>query len=149
MGLEFPEDLPVPMDTSSYLSAARHTDGPGKMTDIFDVYQDLEILTEDWQALLDAGPKDASWIPEHRAMAIYLVQRYWLQAISDADLLCRVKFIIIACLTVRHLDAPVHRAAQLWSKEIENDADNVEVLLTAAYRCPALTDAKLLHLLQK
>ena len=82
-------------------------------------------------------------------MAIYLVQRYWLQAVADWDLLCRVKFILTACLTVRHLDAPVLRAAQLWSKEIENDADNVEALLTAAYRSPALTDAKLLHLLQK
>jgi len=147
--LDFPEDLPVPLDAEAYLSTAKRLAQPGDMEEVFGAYQELEILTPEWQALLDKGPVDAPWLPEHRAMAIYLVQRYWLQAVSDGDLLCRVKFILTACLTVRHLDAPVLRAAQLWSKEIENSADNVEALLTAAYHSPALADTKLLSLLQK
>ena len=149
MAWEFRDEIPVPMDAEIYLDAARNAKGHGSMTDIFDLYRDLEILTPHWQELLDQGPVDSPWLPEHRAMAIYLVQRYWLQAVADEDLLCRVKFIIAACLTVRHLKAPAHRAAQLWSKELENDADNVEALLSAAYQSAALTDQKLLHLLSK
>ena len=147
--LDFPEDLPVSLDAADYLATAKRLAQPGDMAEVFGAYQELEILTPEWQALLDKGPVDVPWLPQHRAMAIYLVQRYWLQAVSDGDLLCRVKFILTACLTVRHLDASVLRSAQLWSKEIENSADNVEALLTAAYHSPALADTKLLSLLQK
>ena len=146
--LFFPDEMPV-LNVQEYLATAKRLAQPGSMTDIFGLFRDLEILTPEWQTLLDKGPVDAPWLPEHRAMAIYLVQRYWFQAVSDGDLLCRVKFILTACLTVRHLDAPVLRAAQLWSKEIENSADNVEELLYAAYHSPALTDTRLLGLLQK
>ena len=149
MALEFQDEAPIPLDTEAYLPVIRQAAQEGSIADLFAVYRELEILTPEWQALLDAGPVDAPWLPEHRAMAIYLVQRYWLQAVSDEDLLCRVKFILTACLTVRHLDAPIHRAAQLWSKEIENSADNVEALLTAAYHAPALADTRFLNLLQK
>ena len=149
MAWEFRDEVPVPLEPDIYLEAARQAKGQGSMADIFDLYRTLEILTPEWQTLLDQGPAEGPWLPEHRAMAIYLVQRYWLQAVADEDLLCRVKFIITACLTARHLNAPVHRAAQLWSKEIENAGDNVEALLTAAYQSPALTDQKLLHLLTK
>ena len=147
--LDAPEELPQRRNPAEYLATAARLCRPGSMDDIFALYEELEILTPEWQDLLSRGPVDAPWLPEHRAMAIYLVQRYWLQAVSDADLLCRVKFILTACLTVRHLDTPVLRAAQLWSKEIENSADNVEALLTAAYHAPALADTRLLDLLQK
>ena len=147
--LDFPEVPPFSPNIDGYLATAQRLAQPGNMAEVFGVYRELEILTPDWRDLLDRGPADALWLPQHRAIAIYLVQRYWLQAVSDGDLLCRVKFILTACLTVRHLDAPVLRAAQLWSKEIENNADNVEALLTAAYRSPALADTRLLYLLQK
>ena len=145
--LEDPEDLPQLWHPAEYLATAARLSAFGDMEQLFSIYGDLEILTPEWRSLLQKGPVQAIWRPEHRALAIYLVQRYWLQAVSDGDLLCRVKFILTACLTVRHLDAPVLRAAQLWSKEIENSADNVEALLTAAYHCPALADARLLNLL--
>lgn len=147
--LEEPEDLPQLWNPVEYLSTAARLSKQGDMDQVFSIYEALEILTPEWKALLDKGPVNAPWRPEHRALAIYLVQRYWLQAVSDGDLLCRVKFILTACLTVRHLDAPVLRAAQLWSKEIENSADNVESLLTAAYHSPALADTGLLDLVQK
>jgi hypothetical protein len=41
----------------------------------------------------------------------------------------------------------VVETAQLYSKEIENSADNVDAILDAAYTHPALTDANLLTLL--
>ena len=122
----------------------KHGD-PMEMTDFF---LSLEILTPEWKALLET-PSPAPWTDHHRALAAYLVQRYWLQAVSDYDLYCRVKFIIIACLLVKHLGGDIFRTAQLFSKEIENSIDNVEALLDAAYAHPAFTDDKILGMLLK
>ncbi len=119
------------------------------MQEIFSLYRNLEILTPEWTRLLEAGPQNSPWLPEHRALARYLVDRYWLQAVSDLDLLCRTKFVVVSCLVIRHLELPVLRAAQLYSKEIENNTDNVEALLEAAYTSPALSDLRLLSLLKK
>ena len=58
-----------------------------------------------------------------------------------------MKFIVIACLLVKHLGGDIFTTAQLFSKEIENDPDNVEAILDAAYSHPAFTDDKLLGML--
>ena len=76
-----------------------------------------------------------------------MIRRYWLQAVSDYDLVCRVQFMVGAYLLLAHMDGNIVDNAQLFSKEIENDADNVEALLDAAYTQPAFTDAQLLGLL--
>ncbi len=118
-----------------------------KRTDIADLvgfYKRLEILTEDWQQLLDAPQGGDPWPEQLRAMAIYGVERYWLQAVSDFDLVGRVKMIVAGCILVRHLGGELIRTAQLYAKEIENDADNVDAILDGAYESPALTDEKLL-----
>jgi len=70
-----------------------------------------------------------------------------LQAISDYDLVSRAKLVIISCLTIKLLGGDVVSTAQLYSKEIENDADNVDALLDGAYTDVALTDSNLLGLL--
>ena len=75
---------------------------------------------------------------------IYGVQRYWLQAISDFDLVGRVKMVIAACILVRHLGGNVVETAQKYAKEVENSAENVETILDAGYTNSALTDEKLL-----
>ena len=72
------------------------------------------------------------------------MQRYWLQAISDFDLVGRVKMVIAACILVRHLGGNVVETAQKYAKEVENSAENVETILDAGYTNPALTDEKLL-----
>ena len=118
------------------------------MQEITDFFLTLEILTPEWEALLRA-PSPAPWTDHHRALAAYLVQRYWLQAVSDYDLYCRAKFIIIACLLVKHLGGDIFRTAQQFSKEIENNIDTVEALLDAAYAHPAFTDDRVLGLLLK
>lgn len=145
--VEFSDPIPDCRDFLDYVSTALDLLQRGSMEDIFALHKALEVLTPDWQDLLEAGPQRSPWLPEHRALACYLVERYWLQAVSDLDLLCRVKFIAVSCLMVRYLAEEPVRAAQLWSKEIENDADNVEALLEAAYTSPALADVKLLDLL--
>ena len=67
---------------------------------------------------------------------------------SDYDLVCRVKFIVISCLLVGLLGGNFTRTAQLFSKEIENDADNVDAILDAAYEVRAFADDRLLGMLQ-
>ena len=118
---------------------------PAEMTRFFST---LELLTPDWEAQLQ-NPSPAPWSEHHRALAGYLVQRYWLQAVSDYDLACRVKFIVISCLLVQHLGGDIFRTAQLFSKEIENIIDNVEAILDADYSHQAFTDDKILGMLLK
>lgn len=109
-------------------------------------FLNLEILTPEWKEMLE-NPAPAPWSKEFPALARYFVERYWLQAVSDYDLACRVKFTVIACLTVKLLGGDIYRTAQLFSKEIENNTDNVEAILDAAYTHPAFTDDKLLGML--
>ena len=60
----------------------------------------------------------------------------------------RAKFIVIACLLVGSLGGSFMENAQLFSKEIENDADTVDALLDAAAENRAFTDARLLGMLE-
>ena len=55
--------------------------------------------------------------------------------------------IVISCLLVRNLGGDPIVTAQQYSKEIENDADNIDAILDGTYTHPALTDTALLGLL--
>ncbi len=125
-----------------------HVDVPGDIEAIFSFFADLELLTSQWQALLAHGPSPAPWSFRHRNLARCFVLRYWLQAVSDYDLVSRAKLTVTACLLIQGLGGDTVQTTQLFSKEIENDPDNVEALLDGAYTSPALTDANLLALLQ-
>jgi len=120
---------------------------PAKMELILDFFKELEILTEDWMDRLKAGPKPLYWTRQYRALIRYFVLRYWLQAVSDYDIISRAKLILIACLLICAMGGDTVRTAQQFSKEIENDPDNVEAILDGAYTSPALTDMQLLGLL--
>ena len=112
-----------------------------------DFYAGLELLTERWADLLrDPQPLDY-WPEEIRAMARCQIRRYWLQTVSDWELQSRVKMIVAACILVKQLGGDTVATAQLYSKEIDNDPDNVEAILDGCYTAPALTDLNLLSLL--
>ncbi len=133
----------LPFDPEAALDSVRELAKAGDFQQVLDFFLGLELLTSEWEALLHF-PVPGGWDGHTLALARYLVNRYWLQAVSDYDLYCRVKFAILACLLVRHLGGDIFRTAQLFSKEIENDADNVEALLDGAYSHPAFTDEKVL-----
>ena len=134
---------PQPFDPDSALDEARSLAKGGSYELMLDFFRSLELLTPEWTAML-ASPAPGQWTEGHLALARYFVERYWLQAVADYDLYSRVKFMVISCLLVKHLGGDLLRTAQLYSKEIENDADNVDALLDAAYTHPAFTDDKLL-----
>lgn len=125
------------------LDSAKHFAKRSDCSEMLAFFADLEILTDEWRTRLCA-PTPRAWDERDRAIARYLIDRYYLQAVSDYDLVSRIKFIVISCIVLRHLGGDLLRTAQLYSKEIENDADNVDALLDAAYLCPAFTDEKLL-----
>ena len=129
------------------LSFARSLSKPADASGLTEFYLSLEILTDSWRQRLMNPAEETGWDERLRTLAQYGVQRYWLQAISDFDLVGRVKMVIAACLLVRHLGGDLVQTAQLYAKEIENNADNVDAILEGAYSDPALTDEKLLGML--
>ena len=145
---ELDGDTAAGFDAEAALEDVREFTKDSDPREMVSFFRQLELLTPEWNALLDA-PSPAPWTSHHLALAGYLIQRYWLQAVSDYDLYCRVKFIVITCLLVKHLGGDIFRTAQLYSKEIENNIDNVEAILDAAYAHSAFTDDKILGMLLK
>ena len=143
---ELDGEAPQPFDADAALGSVREFAKPTGGSALPEFFLTLELLTEEWkQRLLSPAPAD--WHEGYRALARYFVERYWLQAVSDYDLYSRVKFMVVSCLLIRQLGGDFQKIAQLYSKEIENDADNVDAILDAAYTHPAFTDDKLLGLL--
>ena len=139
------EDI-CPFDAGAAMNTIHEFAKNGSITDILDFFTGLEILTPQWQVRLE-HPGKLRFPETVRNLARYFVERYWLQAVSDYDLACRVKFILVSCLVVCGLGGNFADTAQLYSKEIENNIDNVEALLDAAYSHPAFTDDRLLGIL--
>lgn len=129
------------------LEAAASLAKPPDIAGFLEFFRGLEILTDQWRGLL-SKPHTLALPSPTSALARYLVERYWLQAVSDYDLMGRVKFIVISCLLVGLLGGEYVQTAQLFSKEIENDADNVEAILDAAYSLRPFADDKLLGMLR-
>ena len=136
---EEPRDF-IPADA---LETARTMGAAGDFSAICQFFSRLEVLTPEWKALL-SGPHSFRFTPALLKLARYLVARYWLQAVSDYDLYCRVKFILISCLLCSSLPGDFIWNAHLYSKEIVNDIDNVDAILDAAYQDPLFSDDKLL-----
>ena len=142
------EDAPdfIPADI---LAQAKQVAFPGDTAAFIRFFTTLEILSPQWEQRLKTPAEPMLWQEEFRNLARYFVERYWLQAVSDFNLTCRVKFMVISCLLIRNLGGDLTETAQRYSKEIENDADNVDTLLDAAYTYEAFTDTNLLGMLLK
>ena len=129
------------------LSNAHRFHCDGNLALLRDFFRGLEILTPRWDTLLKSPVAHPRWDSNYKALLRYFIDRWWLQAVSDFDILCRGKFMIAACLLIASLEGAFIENAQLFSKEIENDPDNVEAILDGAYTAQALTDTNLLYLL--
>lgn len=121
---------------------------PGDTEAILAFFRELDILTSRWKARLSTA-SPAPWSEKTKYFVRYALLRYYLQAVSDYDLICRVKWIVIACLLLKTLGGDFVETAQLFSKEIENSTDNMEALFDGAYTSPAFTDCALLGLLNE
>ena len=140
-------DAPADLEADACLALAENYATKGDWQLLTGFFAGLEILTSQWQARLSSPACDSDWHSGFLALTRYFVGRYWFQAVSDYDLISRVKLTIAACLLVYHLGGAFVDTAQLLSKEIENDPDNLMTILDGAYTSPALTDVQLLSLL--
>ena len=131
-------------DADAAMRFGRGLAKPSAPSELVGFYQKLEILTDAWRQRLSQPMGEGKWDERLRTLALYGVQRYWLQAISDFDLVGRVKMVVASCILVHHLGGDLVQTAQLYAKEIENNAENVEAVLDGAYSHPALTDERLL-----
>lgn len=136
------------LDPEACLATGKKHATVGELSPIVAFFNGLEILTDRWKVRLE-HPSPTPWCDSYRQLIRYLVDRYWLQAVSDFDLICRAKLIVTACLLIRHLGGELTQTAQLFSKEIENSTNNLEAILGGAYTSPALTDLNLLSLLNE
>lgn len=133
-------------DEEAALAFGKSLARPADARELIDFYKGLEILTDTWRSRLE-NAAGGIWDDRLRILARYGVDRYHLQAISDFDLVGRTKLVILSCLLVRALGGDFVQTAQLYAKEIENSAENVDAILEGAYSSPALTDDKILGLL--
>ena len=123
----------------------------GDFCPLLRLHRGLEILTPQWQDLLDealATPltpcrfaaADAQSDLELRNLGTYYLLRYWFQAVSDFDPLLKLQKLAAAWAVTRYLEA-VHwaktgtlsqtyriRLHQLYSKEVEHDGENEATL---------------------
>lgn len=137
-----------PFDVRRALSTASEWVQTPDTSAFLTFFSQLELLNRDWGQRL-CNPHPVPWHDGFRNFARYGIERYWLQAVSDYDLVCRGKLILSACILVRILGGDFLEAAQTYSKEVENNIDNVDAILDGAYTSPALTDTALLSLLQE
>lgn len=110
-------------------------------------YQELEILTERWSDRLAGAGENTGFDEKLCKLSAYQVYRYWYQAVSDWDLAARVKLMVAGCCLLARMSGDMTANIQLYAKEIENDAANVDAILDGAYSERALTDVNLLALL--
>lgn len=134
------------LDPNAMLTAAKSMAANGNLEAILYFYKSLEVLTPKWLQRLETA-SITPMVEALRPLVKYFINRYWLQAVSDYDLIGRVKLTIVSCLVIHALGGSLTETAQLYSKEIENDADNIDAILDAAYTSPALADIGLLELL--
>ncbi|MBQ4549737.1 MAG: flagellin lysine-N-methylase [Oscillospiraceae bacterium] len=136
----------LPFDPDSALVEAAQFAGAPDPEALAQVYRELESLTRRWQEKLDSLTKPL-WDEGLCRIAQYGICRHWYQAVSDWDLTSRVKMLLSGCALLARLPGSLRDNAQLWSKEIENSTENLNVLLDGAYTRSGLTDANLLGLL--
>ena len=99
----------------------------------------LEILGEDWKALLDAWPQHwKNGIPAPQAsdasgrrIAVYFLFRHYLHAVWDGDVLSEAELCILSAAVIRALPVPCADGLRMFCREIEHCEENLEALQKA------------------
>ncbi|MBE6944776.1 MAG: hypothetical protein E7459_01645 [Ruminococcaceae bacterium] len=139
---------PAPFDREAALTAVGGQGGQsGVMEALLQMHRELEILTPQWAELLREAAQWTDPLPSMpqtgilRPLAEEYLYRYWLQAADDDDLLGRMILLGVNALVVRRLaqvklaktgELTIHDLlwlCQLYSKEVEHDEVNREMLL--------------------
>lgn len=138
-------------DPDKDLETIRNLTAEGDPMAVVAFFGELEILTDRWREQMAHPNEKPLWFEGLTRFASYGIYRYYEQAVSDYDLVGRVKMVLAGCvltafLVQDDLEDQI-RTLQLYSKEIENDAENIDAILDGAYADPALMDRNLLGIL--
>lgn len=102
------------------------------------VYKKLEYIDDSNRLKITRAaaerPDLSLYEKELTRLSLYLLYRYFLEAIDSLDLIFPVRFIISAAVTVAALaqtDGDIITAAQTYSKEVEQSYENMELLRDA------------------
>ncbi len=105
---------------------------------------DCEILTDEWKKYLNeiiscsvTDDELKEYIQSHSDMLVkicrYYIYRYYLKAVNDLDIYSRALFIVTACyfsaVIALVCDLSLSEAARLFSKEIEHNLFNLDLML--------------------
>jgi lysine-N-methylase len=104
----------------------------------------LEILEEDWKALLLQGEAAVSKEENESLLeriAMYFAFRYLLKCVNDGDLLSRAQFCVLAVLVIDRLAAVcgLSEALRRFSCELEHSDVNLEAIQDMLFRGEALS----------
>lgn len=147
------EGLPALCQSWDAPKAFIPTPGNGIFSHGWEILSGLEILGDNWAALLRQGPQTvpgAAAEPLLERIAAYFLFRYFLKAMNDGDLLGRVEFLLFSTLTAERLASLVGlpSALRLYCREIEHNEENLATLLTAFRTEPDLGLAAFLRTLK-
>lgn len=111
------------------LKTYQNDDNKTDIKNPFDLLEGLEILTDDWQKIIDDHENltGTDYGGEYRNIAEYYIYRYLLKAVFDGDHLTKIKFCVFSCAVINRAAVTLGllRAAQLYSKEIEYNSFNI------------------------
>ncbi|WP_293008305.1 MULTISPECIES: flagellin lysine-N-methylase [unclassified Oscillibacter] len=118
--------------------------GEGIFPRAWEALSGLEILGDDWRALLRRGREAVPGaVPEAlmERIVAYFLFRYTLKTVNDGDLLGRVQFALLGVLVVERAASllPLDEALRIYCREIEHNEDNIDALLLAFRTQPALS----------
>ena len=95
----------------------------------------IDILTDEWSYLLYNLSSEKIKTVDGRKIEIllsYFIYRYFLKAVNDCDVLTSTRFILFSvwfCFeTAKHSNINFTEVARLFSKEIEHNTDNIDVI---------------------
>lgn len=113
---------------------------------LLEVHRSMEILTEQWGGMLEQADKspEPAKVPDTdaRNLGTYYLYRYWLQALADLDSVGKLQRLAASWIVAQKLIGlgyPRLRVYQLYSKEVEHDDDNVQLLEDALLDEPSLS----------
>lgn len=100
---------------------------------LLELYKGLDYIDEGNRRIFaNAAVKEPDYKQEKEllSLSLYWLYRYWLTAIDGLDLLSPVRFLTASVRIVSNLaeDGSIVKAAQLYSKEVEQSYENMEIL---------------------
>ncbi|WP_312281480.1 flagellin lysine-N-methylase [Oscillibacter sp.] len=128
--------------------------GEGIFPRVWEALSGLEILGDDWRALLRRSREAVpGGVPEAllERIVAYFLFRYTLKAVNDGDLLGRVQFALLGALVVERAASllPLGEALRIYCREIEHNEDNIDALLSAFRTEPALSPSAFFRTLEE